>query len=153
MSKQELENQLTQKISRGQAARLLNLTRARISQAEHEGIITADTDGKFILEKLVHDWLHYVDSRKDESRIADEKRIRQLKIEALEREEGIANKTLVPRRATLDWVYDREARLAAAYHGLPGRFTRDVKERQRLLKMISDVEKKFHREIKDDDAA
>ena len=152
-SDEDVEELLGRKISQGAAAKIVGVPVARISQVKHEAMLVQDADGYFILGDFIRNWIKYLNVSKSAARAEDDAAIRKLKIETLQAEAAERKGTMAPRRELLDLVYDREARLAAAYHGLPGRFTRDVKDRQRLLKMISDIEKKFHREIKDDDAA
>ncbi len=148
------ENQfLNQKISGAMAARLLGITRARISQCEHEGIIHADSDGLFILKKLVTDWIEYQTSRKDERRLADDARIRQLKIEKLERDEAIAKKLLVPFPEYKEWSLKNVAPLMAEYTGLPSSFTRDIGERRRLDEHIRKIHTRFCARLRKDGTA
>ena len=152
-SDEDVEELLSRKISQGAAAKIVGVPTARISQVKHEAMLVQDADGYFILGDFIRNWIKYINVSKSAARAEDDAAIRKLKIETLQAEAAERKGTMAPQRETLNWVLDRESRLNAAYLGVPGRFTRDVKDRQRLLKMFSEIQEKFHREIKDDDAA
>jgi hypothetical protein len=141
-TKQENEF-LKQKLSRGMAAKLFNLTRARISQLEHDGIIHADADGQFELGKLVADWTAHLQHEKVSGKIAAEEKLLKLKIEKLERDRAIAEKDLVPFAVFKEWSLEQLGWLMAQYVSLPQWITRVVPERNRILKRITEIHDKF----------
>ena len=148
------ENQfLNQKLSRATAARLLDITRARISQCEHEGIIHADADGCFVLKNLIADWIEYQSNRKDDRRVADDARIRELKIRQLEIAEAEKTKLLVPFLVLKEWFLKNVAPLMVEYSGLPTSYTRDIDERKRLDGYIRKINARFVARLRKDGTA
>lgn len=131
--KNQPDSFLTQRMSRVMAAKLIGLTPARISQLEAEGAIHA-VGGQFALGKFGLDFRRHVEGRS--SRIADDAKIRQLKIEQMERRAAEDEGRLVP----IDWVKEQEltlcGQLLSHLVSVPARFTRDKKDRQRLEAML-----------------
>jgi hypothetical protein len=137
------EEFLAQPISRAYAARLLNLTRARISQLISSGILKTRDDGKFALGKLITDWVDYVGSQKSSAKQSDDAIIRKLKIEAMEFKAAEKRRSIVPLDWVKDYLIDIVGQYAVSVSSIPARLTRDIKERERHQKMLQEAHDKF----------
>jgi hypothetical protein len=138
---------LAQPISRDYAASLLNVTRGRISQLISMGVLKTRDDGKFPLGKLVSDWVDYQVSQKSSARQSDDAVIRQLKIEALKFKAQEKRREIVSLSWVKDYLIDIVGRYAVRIASVPSRFTRDLKDRERLQKMIEETHAKFLADI------
>jgi hypothetical protein len=133
---------LDRRLSPQMAARLLNVDPSRISQLRRDGTIEA-VGGQFAAGKLVHDFIRYVEQRKTSARIDDDKKIRALRIEAMERKAKQDAGEWVP----IDWMKETEltlcGKLLSHIVSVPARFTRDIKERRRLEAMLDEGRAEF----------
>lgn len=128
-------------------AHLFGMTINRLSQLETDGTLHRNSNGKFVLDKVVGEWTQYLRSRSSSARIDDDRQIRQLRIESMKSEQAERARKLVP----LDWVkstlLDMVGKLSARIKSFPVSYTRDMKERAKMQKILDDVLEKFVKDL------
>lgn len=127
-------------VDANEAGELLGVTATYIRKLARADVIERGPGGKFRLADLVR---RYVVSLKttDRQRLADEARLRTLKIEAAEmRNKGIRARMFA---GVADQVNTLLAELFAELGGVPQRCTRDVELRREMRKGLNDARNTF----------
>ena len=135
-----------QRISRRMAARLLGVSRARISQLEQDAIIHS-SDGLLVLGQLLDDWFSHLQTRNTSARINDDGVLRKMKIDGLEMRVAAKEHGLIPADWVKAWVVALGDKLHELYKPVPARFTVDRADQKRLQRMIDDIHTDFVREV------
>jgi DNA-binding XRE family transcriptional regulator len=126
------ETKLT--VTRQRLAKFLGVDRKTILNLERSGYLHPDTDGKYNLQKAVANFIHYVKTRKTSQRMADDAKIRRLKIEEMQLKNQKKFDELydeVAKAMTQEWFKNR-----SYIDQVPAQYTRDVKERRKIEDLL-----------------
>ena len=147
-SDKEVEEILAKKLSAKAFAKVLGIQPQTLTKAQSDGALVLPDDGFYVFGPALRAYLQWKDRSKSSVRAEDDSKIRKMKIRQMELEEAEKKGRLILFPAYREWVLVKIGRLAAMLMSLPARFTRDLGERKRLQKMISDIFDQFHKEIK-----
>lgn len=139
-SEQEAERIANVMITRRIAARLFGYTPMTITNIENQGLLEFNAEGRMTLGKLCESMTSYMKGRKTSDRMVDDEKLRTLKIEEMELKIKRTKGELISVEGVKTWLMEMLGVQHAMLAAIPIRFSRDIRERQRLLRLYEEVQ-------------
>jgi len=135
-------------VTRVELVEFLGVSRMQINNLERKGHLHPDRGERFNLQKANSEWCNYLKTRKTSQRMADDAKMRALKIEAMEFKNGEKL-----RKITEEYnkhQTERMWKLRNHVDAVPARYTRDVKERRKLEDMLHEAFDEFTKKLEEE---
>jgi hypothetical protein len=148
-SEQEAARILKIPITRRITAQLFSYSAMTVTHIENGGHLSFDSEGRIPLGKLCESMMVYLRSRKTSEKLVDDEKLRALKIQETELRIGKLKASLIPVDGVKTWLLEMLGIQHALLAAIPTRFTRDLKERERLQKLYEEVQSNVIARIKE----
>ena len=127
-------------ITIAQAAQLLNLSAIRIKQLIRAGVLKRDDKGRLTTVSVVHGYLDFKEAELERIRAkGGDNELRRAKAKEIELRTAKAERELVAREDVEALIHFTVEGIKERLPSLPGKFTRDARERRRLGDLVETV--------------